>query len=376
MPKDPAAAPASRPGIAVGDDVRAVPAAVLPLRRVDLAAALARPAAPLADLAPPVAARYSPLAQAGAPSLAATAAAMVRDMARPALPVGVERPAVAPGLVVPAVTAPANGPPPVAQPVATTMIVPVAMPDVSAGQARSVVAVAAGIVADLPEVSRPDAGAGDKMTAPVPVAGEIPLSMRLSRGEATAVPLVVPAPVKGRADADARTTMGEALAETVAPNASTVVLPGVSGGNTVVRGASIDAPSLAVALPEAAQAMTVESQVLGPVEIGVEGGEQDLRVHLAGNSLAAATMAAEAPRLLAELAANGLRVQSLAFDGPGLAGDVAGQGGNSGQSGSSQPGSSQPGSDRRPAVAVATGQVRPAEAPAAVLRPRISERYA
>jgi hypothetical protein len=126
------------------------------------------------------------------------------------------------------------------------------------------------------------------------------------------------------------------------------------------------------------QRISVASDTLGPVDIGVDGGGEDLRVRFSADAGAARVMAAEAPRLLADLAAQGVRVQALAFDGrvepdaaPGLA---AGTGGSPSQQPSGQPGG-QPGfAAARQAAALPEPAVTGSGAGSRI--PRISERYA
>ena len=55
----------------------------------------------------------------------------------------------------------------------------------------------------------------------------------------------------------------------------------------------------------------------GDVRIGLEGGVQDLRVSLSVAPGHAAAIAAEVPRLVADLAASGIRLQSLEVSADG-----------------------------------------------------------
>jgi hypothetical protein len=55
----------------------------------------------------------------------------------------------------------------------------------------------------------------------------------------------------------------------------------------------------------------VTTDRFGDVRIGVEGDARDLKVSLAVTGGTPALLAAEAPRLAADLAANGIRLQSL-----------------------------------------------------------------
>lgn len=72
--------------------------------------------------------------------------------------------------------------------------------------------------------------------------------------------------------------------------------------------------------------LAVNSERLGAVRIGLEGGMQDLRVSFAvgggSGSGGAGLVSAEAPRLVADLAAQGVRVQSIEVSGEGLAGSA------------------------------------------------------
>ncbi|MBC7520855.1 MAG: flagellar hook-length control protein FliK [Sandarakinorhabdus sp.] len=65
----------------------------------------------------------------------------------------------------------------------------------------------------------------------------------------------------------------------------------------------------------AATAMTVTTEQLGAVSIGVDDDAGHLRVRLSGSALAMDTVAAQAPRLVAELAATGVRLSSLDIAG-------------------------------------------------------------
>lgn len=66
--------------------------------------------------------------------------------------------------------------------------------------------------------------------------------------------------------------------------------------------------------------LAVESGRLGAVRIGIEGDAGDLKVSLGLSPAAAALVAAEAPRLIADLAAGGVRLQSLDVSGGGVSG--------------------------------------------------------
>ena len=71
----------------------------------------------------------------------------------------------------------------------------------------------------------------------------------------------------------------------------------------------------AMALDGAATAMTVTTEQLGAVSVGVDDDAGHLRVRLSGSTLAMDTMAAQAPRLIAELAATGVRLGTLDIAG-------------------------------------------------------------
>lgn len=126
-------------------------------------------------------------------------------------------------------------------------------------------------------------------------------------------------------------------------------LPGLAGEPQAAGASSPGAPALAATAdarlptPGAPPAATevgaepmpssgIASERLGAVRIGLEGGIQDLRVSLAVGA-GAGLVAAEAPRLVADLAALGVRVHSL---------DITGGGGAMGTSGGN------PGGDPRP----------------------------
>jgi hypothetical protein len=113
------------------------------------------------------------------------------------------------------------------------------------------------------------------------------------------------------------------------------------------------APELAVATDVA-----IRSAQLGAVRIGIEGTSGELRVSLGLSPAAAVIVAADAPRLLADLAAGGVRLQSLDLSGSGFA---SGQGPSHGAPQHQQ----QPGTTPRPAIAADTRPVNPAHPPGA-----------
>jgi hypothetical protein len=80
-------------------------------------------------------------------------------------------------------------------------------------------------------------------------------------------------------------------------------------------------PTAAIAPePMVATDIAVRSDRLGAVRIGIEGAPGDLRVSLGLSPASALLVAADAPRLLADLAAGGVRLQSLDLSGSGFAG--------------------------------------------------------
>ena len=103
--------------------------------------------------------------------------------------------------------------------------------------------------------------------------------------------------------------------------------------------------------------LAVDSGRLGTVRIGVDGGAGDLRVSLGLSPAAAALVAADAPRLIAELAAGGVQLQSL---------DVSGGGASAGQQ--------QPQSRHAPASLRAA--TPPVIETSTALRPGTPDRYA
>jgi hypothetical protein len=186
------------------------------------------------------------------------------------------------------------------------------------------------------------------------------------------VAAVLPAP---RGDGARREFEAIPVVEPVVSAATSVGLPGVSGGNPVVRGGAGDGSPVAPPAPAAGeQQFSVASDTLGPVDIGVDGGGEDLRVRFSAEAGAARVMAAEAPRLLADLAAQGVRVQALAFDGRAETGLAAGADGSPAQQSPGQPGG-QPGfAAGRQAAALPESAVTGSGAGSRI--PRISERYA
>jgi hypothetical protein len=66
------------------------------------------------------------------------------------------------------------------------------------------------------------------------------------------------------------------------------------------------------------QPLVISSDTLGAVTVGLDGGPQDLRLRLDAGPLAAGLLAADAPRLIADLAAQGVRLYALDIGGQSL----------------------------------------------------------
>ena len=64
--------------------------------------------------------------------------------------------------------------------------------------------------------------------------------------------------------------------------------------------------------------LSIASDALGSITVGIDGGPQDLRLRFEAAPHAAGLIAAEVPRLLADLAAHGVRLQSLDIGGQSL----------------------------------------------------------
>lgn len=82
----------------------------------------------------------------------------------------------------------------------------------------------------------------------------------------------------------------------------------------------ITAAAPAANLPAAPFEIALSSSRLGNVHIGVDGAADDLRVSIGVAPAAAAIIAADAPRLIADLAASGIRLQALDLSGAGVSG--------------------------------------------------------
>ena len=94
--------------------------------------------------------------------------------------------------------------------------------------------------------------------------------------------------------------------------------------------------------------LTVASDRLGDVGIGLQGGPQDLRVQLSGSASAAGALLADASRLVADLAASGLRLHSLDIGGDAGSGQASAQAGGQAASQGSSQNFGQPAGDGRP----------------------------
>lgn len=83
--------------------------------------------------------------------------------------------------------------------------------------------------------------------------------------------------------------------------------------------APVDGPAAipATAPPAAPIDIALSSSRLGDVRIGVDGAADDLRVSIGLSPAAAAIVAADTPRLFADLAATGIRLQTLDLSGAG-----------------------------------------------------------
>jgi hypothetical protein len=122
-----------------------------------------------------------------------------------------------------------------------------------------------------------------------------------------------------RRDGRDRPIRGRAVAAgSLAPVAQP--LPAAFAPPMVAERAAVPAAPLA-SIPGAsapdrtATAMTVTTEQLGAVGIGVDDDAGQLRVRLSGSALAMDTLSAQAPRLVAELAATGVRLGSLDIAG-------------------------------------------------------------
>lgn len=140
--------------------------------------------------------------------------------------------------------------------------------------------------------------------------------------------------------------------------------------NGVVAPAEVQAAPAATAPPASPIDIALSSSRLGDVRIGIEGAADDLRVSIGLSPAAASIVAADAPRLIADLAATGIRLQALDLSGAGVPSQgYAGNGtGQSPQQHSPQPPPHPQHAQPYP------GAVRPAATEPA--HPRTSDRYA
>lgn len=222
----------------------------------------------------------------------------------------------------------------------------------------------------------------DGLTVPVP-AGRLPDDALLENTRSgRAVPIADADRVKLRPGPPAKTA--DALVADPSPAARGQPVPSVVA-LPVALAADAPAPAQPASRPgsepgpAAPTPITVASDSLGDVGIRLEGGLQDLRVQFSGSMAAANTMAADAPRLIADLAVGGVRVQSLDFAARAEAGPAAELGSGAGQSLANGPG--QPQGDGRPRQAplprAAAGETLFAEAPRdGARRPASPDRYA
>ncbi|MFZ4689566.1 MAG: hypothetical protein ACOYLS_10035 [Polymorphobacter sp.] len=183
----------------------------------------------------------------------------------------------------------------------------------------------------------------------------------------TVPPLATTPPPKPRGAArfDSQLPARDARIETAAPMFfPTEPAPFPGNANRAAAPGGGDASLYLAAPPPAADSIAMASARLGAIELRLEGGPQDLRVQLSGSAAAGAAMAAEAPRLVADLGAGGIRLQSL---------DIGGQ--SFLQSGPQS--GPQSGSDGRPRPAPPhLAAAFTADPPAAASRRAPSDRYA
>jgi hypothetical protein len=84
------------------------------------------------------------------------------------------------------------------------------------------------------------------------------------------------------------------------------------------RAAAITADPLLRPAAAVPPPLSIASDALGSITVGIDGGPQDLRLRFEAAPHAAGLIAAEVPRLLADLAAHGVRLQSLDIGGQSL----------------------------------------------------------
>jgi hypothetical protein len=161
-------------------------------------------------------------------------------------------------------------------------------------------------------------------------------------------------------------TEREPVSAQVSPPSLTLPLAAAPAPQVSMPSGERQAPPPAAAAPVPDALPIVTSDTFGQVHIGLEGDSTDLRVSLAVSAGAPGLLAADAPRLAADLAANGIRLHSL--DVGSLAGGAGGslEGGAPGRGGQ-QRHAGQPG-QTAPAAAFA--------APPPPSRPAAADRYA
>jgi hypothetical protein len=288
------ARPASAPvavDISVRRPRRVTPAILPPLRDDAAVAATIEAPVPMTPMTPVVAER---------PRLVGTAAAT-------------REPALAAAGPAPLVAAPAPG-----------MAVPVAVPAPAEGKPALMV------VAEVP--ANPGA-------APVPAAPPMPSATRATPPvppPPAAVALAVPPRAAAPRVPLPNSERDAVLAPTATP--APLVAPSPVPPAAERPPSSLSSP-IAPTPPGPDSLPVVTSDTFGQVRIGVEGDAADLRVSLAVSGGAPALLAAEAPRLAADLAANGIRLQSLdvgSFAG-GAGGSLAGGGGQQRPAGQQAP---------------------------------------
>ncbi len=252
---------------------------------------------------PPAGAAEIPNALAPTPQLVVLPAPRPRKVAEAAMP-----PIPIPAATAPSAAAPASPPPALALPVTPDSTAVAARP-----AARPVPLVADNALAD-PEAAPPHLATPTAL-APLPL-------------PVVAAPMPVAAPISVAATAPTPRLRGRPSGEPAdAALPALPALPPLPAPVAVRHGDS--APTMAATAPAEAPrpsepALTVTSQALGDVRIGLEGGAQDLRVSLALAPGGAALVAADAARLAGDLAAGGIRLQSL---------DVGSSGGGDGSRG-------------------------------------------
>ncbi len=200
--------------------------------------------------------------------------------------------------------------------------------------ARAVIDVATG------SLTRAAVGAGDRPVA-IPVdatkattAAAKPALVTLADFVALQMPMRPAAPVAVIADlarglvVRSDTSAGELRTRDRIVEPAAGFMPGGAPVSAALPAADrIETPAAPRATAPAETATTVTSDRLGPVRIAVEGGLQDLRVSLGLGAAGAALVAADVPRLVADLAGAGVRLQSLDIGGAGVGSSGSGPSG-------------------------------------------------